>query len=88
MYVYGTRKCPAEAMFQDVKSWEYLKLVYVVNTSRHAYLLVNSSLSNPFVKRSDRSIDGGVSLENFVSAKIFLKTKNLKKLAKTQHVIF
>ena len=54
----------------------------MVKQSRHAYLLVISSLSNPFVKRSDRSIDGGVSLETFVSAEIFLKTKKLKNLPK------
>ena len=43
---------------------------------RHAYLLVISSLSKSFVKRSDRSIDGGVSLENSSALKFFLKRKS------------
>ena len=83
MYVYGTRKCPAEAMLQDVKSWDYLKLIYVVKQSRHAYLLVISSLSKSFVKRSDRSIDGGVSLENSSALKFFLKRKTWKSSQNT-----
>ena len=63
-----------------------MKLIYVVKQSRHAYLLVISSLSKSFVKRSDRSIDGGVSLETFVSAEIFLKRKTLKKAAAARHI--
>ena len=43
---------------------------------------------SPFVKRSDRSIDGGVSLETFVSAEIFLKRKTLKKKAAAARHIF
>ena len=68
------------------KSWDNRKLIYVVKQSRHAYLLVISSLSKSFVKRSDRSIDGGVSLENLSALKFFLKRKTLKRLL--QHVIF
>ena len=60
------------------ESWDNRKLIYVVKQSRHAYLLVISSLSKSFVKRSDRSIDGGVSLENSSALKFFLKRKSWK----------
>ena len=88
MHVYSTQECSAEALLQDVESWSNRKLIYVVKQSRHAYLLVIFSLSKSLVKRSDRSIDGGVSLETFVSAEIFLKRKTLKKKAAAARHIF